>query len=152
MFMKPKISTSKGEQVMKKYLLILLTVLQVTALLALTAAPALGAGLTLVHVASRPSRGLTLTFDISEGYANETSGTASVGWRTYPMYCGANSSGKLLCFIGSGIYRHAGKTALVTIGGQTFSVVIPSKVGDGKSLPAWWCDAYPQDHRCNKDH
>lgn len=62
------------------------------------------------------------------------------------MYCAMAGTGKLVCYIGSGILKHAGKTAQVSIGGQTFGVGIPE--GGGSFLPAWWCLEFPEDPRC----
>ena len=133
---------------MKKHLrLSLLSGVVLALMLMATTAPALGAGLTLVSVTSKGSRGLILTFEAGSEYTGATGGTATVGWRSYPMYCGMAGSGKLVCYIGSGIFKHAGKTALVSIGGQTFSVGIPA--GGGKPLPWWYCLEFPEDPRCD---
>lgn len=132
---------------MKKSLrLATFSLLALTFLLISTVAPVLGAGLTLLSVEAKRSRGLVLTFDTGGDYSGAISGMATVGWSSYPMYCANGSAGKLVCFIGSGIYKHAGKNAVVSIGGQTFNVGIPSR-GTG-SLPSWWCLEFPQDRRC----
>lgn len=132
---------------MKRHLrLSLLSGVVLAFLLVAATAPALGAGLTLVDVTFKGSRGLILTFDVGSDYTGATGGAARVGWKTYPMYCGLAGSGKLICYIGAGIFKHAGKTAVVSIGGQSFSVGIPE--GGGKALPWWYCLEFPEDPRC----
>jgi hypothetical protein len=124
----------------------LLTLVALTILLVSTAAPAMGAGLTLLNVTVKGTRGLILTFDAGGEYSGAMNGTAAVGWKTYPMYCAKGSAGKLICFVGSGIFRHSGKTALVSLGGEKFSVGIPSR--PHKHSDDFLCSEDPYDPNC----
>lgn len=125
----------------------LLAVIILIVLLLSTAAPAMGASLTLLSVTARGSRGLILTFSTGSDYSGAMNGTATVGWHQYPMYCAQATIGQLVCFIGSGIFRHAGKTALIVLGNNQISVSIPDRPLPNR-LPGWWCEEFPNDPRC----
>lgn len=105
----------------------LLTMVALVAMLASSAAPALGSGMTLMKVTARREGPLILTFDAGNAYSGRLGGVAYVGYDSYPMHCGMNQRGKLVCRIGGGIYRHSGKTALISLGGQRMGVYIPDR-------------------------